>query len=208
MPSILIADSHYVVRKGLKQIIEEEIDNVKVLEIEDGNTLIKQVHSAQFDLIICELALKGKGGLEVLEYLKSNFPKLPVLIFSAYTEDHYAVRALKTGALGYISKDCSLTELSKAIKLLLSGRHYISESVAGKLAENLNFNNKEEHENLSNREFEVLKLIANGKSVSEIANIFSLSVNTISTYRARILEKTKLKHNAEITHYAILKNLI
>lgn len=209
MIKVLIADDHSVVRKGLKQIIEEEFRSATIQEAIDGNELLKKVRSEKFDIVISDISMPGRNGLESLKQLKEEYPKLPILILSMHPEEQYAVRTLKAGASGYLTKESASEELVKAVKQILGGRRYISASVAEKLAENLDIKNENElHENLSNREFDVLKLIASGKTVSDIAKVFSLSVNTISTYRARILEKMKFKNNAELTHYAILKKLV
>ncbi|MBC7382084.1 MAG: response regulator transcription factor [Bacteroidia bacterium] len=209
MIRVLIADDHDVVRKGLKQIIAEEFHNADIHEAADGNELIKKVHAERFDIVISDISMPGRSGLESLKQLKEEYPKLPVLILSMHPEDQYALRVLKSGASGYLTKESVADELVKAVKQILGGRRYISVNVAEKLAESLDQNtDKELHENLSNREFDVLKLIASGKTVSEIAKVFSLSVNTISTYRARILEKMNFKNNAELTHYSIVKKLV
>lgn len=209
MISILIVDDHFLVRKGLKKILEDEVNNVIVYEAIDGNDLMKKIHAEKFDMIICDISMPGRSGLELLEQIKKEYPKLPVLMLSFYPEDQYAVRVLKAGASGYISKDSASEELSKAIRQVLIGRRYISENLVEKLASNLDTNNnKDLHESLSNREFDVLKMIASGKKISDIAVILSLSVNTISTYRFRILEKMKLKNNAEIMHYVISNKII
>lgn len=209
MINILIADDHDVVRKGLKQIIEEEFHNSNIHEAINGNELIKKVHADKFDIVISDISMPGRSGMESLKQIKEEFPKLPVLILSMHPDEEYAVRALKSGASGYLSKASAAEELILAIRQILSGRRYISANVGEKLAENLDMrHDKELHESLSNREFDVMKLIASGKTVSEIAKLFSLSVNTISTYRARIMEKMCFKTNAELTHYAIKNRLV
>ncbi len=209
MINFLIADDHDVVRKGLKQIIEDEFHNSQIHEAINGNELLKKVHTEKLDIVISDISMPGRSGMESLKQIKEEFPKLPVLMLSMHPDEEYAVRALKAGASGYLSKASAAEELILAIRQILGGRRYISANVGEKLAENLDQkHDKELHENLSNREFDVMKLIASGKTVSEIAKLFSLSVNTISTYRARILEKMCFKTNAELTHYAIKNHLV
>ena len=153
--------------------------------------------------------MPGRNGMEAPKQLKEEFPKLPILILSMHPEDQYALRVIKAGASGYLTKDSDPDEMVKAVTQILSGRKYITESLAERLAENLGIDAKGAlHETLSDREFDVMKLIASGKTVSEIAELLSLSVTTISTYRARILEKMNMKTNAEITHYAIEGKLV
>ena len=207
--NILIADDHTIVRKGIKQIIMEEFIEAVIEEVADGNEMLHKIRSEKFDIVISDISMPGRSGLESLKQVKEEFPKLPVLILSMHSEDQYAIRVLKAGASGYLTKDSAPEELVKAVKQILSTGRYISPAVADKLAENINQNSSEElHESLSDREFEVLKMIGSGKTVSEIAQILSLSVNTISTYRVRILEKTKLHSNSEVMHYVLENKLI
>lgn len=207
--NILIADDHTIVRKGIKQIIMEEFIEAVIEEVADGNEMLHKIRSEKFDIVISDISMPGRSGLESLKQVKEEFPKLPVLILSMHSEDQYAIRVLKAGASGYLTKDSAPEELVKAVKQILSTGRYISPAVADKLAENINQNSTEElHESLSDREFEVLKMIGSGKTVSEIAQILSLSVNTISTYRVRILEKTKLHSNSEVMHYVLENKLI
>ena len=206
---ILIADDHTIVRKGIKQILMEEFIEAVIEEVADGNEMLHKIRSEKFDIVISDISMPGRSGLESLKQVKEEFPKLPVLILSMHSEDQYAIRVLKAGASGYLTKDSAPEELVKAIKQILNTGRYISPAVADKLAENINQNSTEElHESLSDREFEVLKMIGSGKTVSEIAQILSLSVNTISTYRVRILEKTKLHSNSEVMHYVLENKLI
>lgn len=207
--NILIADDHTIVRKGIKQIIMEEFIEAVIEEVADGNEMLHKIRSEKFDIVISDISMPGRSGLESLKQVKEEFPKLPVLILSMHSEDQYAIRVLKAGASGYLTKDSAPEELVKAVKQIISTGRYISPAVADKLAENINQNSTEElHESLSDREFEVLKMIGSGKTVSEIAQILSLSVNTISTYRVRILEKTKLHSNSEVMHYVLENKLI
>lgn len=209
MIHILIADDHMVVRKGLKQILLEEFLDANVEEASNGNELLKKINLEKWNIVICDLSMPGRGGLEVLKQLKQEQPRLPVLILSMHPEDQYAIRVLRAGASGYLTKESAPAELVKAVKQILNGRKYITESMAEKLATGINQGNSESlHATLSDREFAVFKLIASGKTVSEIAEILSLSVPTVSTYRARMLEKMNMKNNSELTHYAVQQGLV
>lgn len=201
---ILIADDHALIRQGLRHVLLEEFSSAEITEVENGNQLLKEIRKQKFDVVISDLSMPGLGGLDALKQLKEEFPKQPVLILSMHPEDQYALRVLRAGASGYLNKEIAGEELVKAVRQITSGKRYISSAVAEKLAENLDVDlNKALHETLSDREFEVLKLIADGKTVSDIAEILSLSVATISTYRTRLLDKLHLKNNAELTRYAI-----
>ena len=209
MKKIIIADDHTIVRKGLIQILYDGIHDIKITEVSNGNDLIKEVRANKFDIAISDLSMPGKNGMEALKQLKEEFPKLPVLILSMHPEDQYALRVIKAGASGYLTKDSAPDEMIKAVTQILNGRKYITASLAERLAENIGIDSQGAlHETLSDREFDVMKLIASGKTVSEIADILSLGVTTISTYRARILEKMNMKTNAELTHYAIDNKLV
>lgn len=207
--NILIADDHSIVRRGLKDILLEEFPKANFVEVADGHELLKQVRSAKFDIVISDVSMPSKNGLEALKILKIEFPHLPVLILSIHPEELYAIRVLKAGASGYMTKESAPEELVKAVRMVMNGRKYITPSLAEKMASNLDHDfSKLPHELLSDRELDVLKLIASGKTVSEIATELSLSVNTISTYRSRILEKMNLKSNSELTYYAISNSLL
>ena len=209
MIKIIIADDHTVVRKGLKQILLEEFPSALIEEVSDAEELLKKVMKAEWDVVISDLSMPGRSGLESLQQIKQHYPRLPVLILSVHSEEHYAIRVLKAGASGYLSKDTASDELVKAVNRVLLGKKYITASIAEKLASTLDHDSeKSSHEHLSDREFEVLKLIATGKSVSEIATMLSLSVTTVSTYRARILTKMNMKTNADLTLYAIENKLM
>lgn len=209
MLKILIADDHTVVRKGLKQILLDEFPNAKVEEVPDAEGLIKKVMQGKWDIVVSDLSMPGRSGLDALQQIKLSNPDLPVLILSIHPEEQYALRALKAGAAGYLSKDTAPDELVKAVQKVLLGKKYISQSIAEKLANTLSAKtDKFLHENLSNREFDVMKLLANGKSVSDIAEILSLSVTTVSTYRARVMTKMNLRSNSDLTKYAIENKLI
>ena len=206
---ILIADDHAVVRTGLIQIISE-IPEIAILdEAVDGEQVLQMIDKNDYDLVILDISMPKRSGLEVLTHLRKTFPKLPILILSVYPENQYAKRVIQAGASGFIAKHSEPAELKEAILKTANGGKYISKELAEHLAyeffeprvENL-------HEMLSLREFEVMRLIASGKSVSQIADEIFLSVKTISTYRSRIIQKTKLKNNAEITRYCIINKLV
>jgi DNA-binding NarL/FixJ family response regulator len=206
---ILIADDHPIVRQGLKQILTEEPDVVVVGEAQNSQEVLELVQKQDWDIVILDITMPGRGGIDVLKELKHERPKLPVLMLSVHPEDQYAVRALKAHASGYMTKDSAPEELVKAIRKILRGGKYISSTLAEKLAFDLETETEKPlHETLSDREHQVLLMIASGKTVSEIAKELSLSVKTIDTYRARILEKMKMKTNAELTHYAIKNKLV
>ncbi len=209
MIKILIADDHPIVRQGLKQILLEESD-VKVLgEAQNSHEVLNFVQKQNWDVVILDITMPGRGGLDVLKELKQQRPKLPVLILSMHPEDQYAVRALKAHASGYLTKDSAPEELVKAIRKILRGGKYISPTLAEKLAFDLETETEKPlHETLSDRESQVMLMIASGKTVSQIAEELSLSVKTIGTYRARILEKMKMKTNAELMHYVFKNKLI
>ncbi|CAN5872740.1 response regulator transcription factor [soil metagenome] len=209
MLRILIADDHTVVRKGLKQILLEEFPTAHIEEVPDAEEMVKKVMNANWDVVVSDMSMPGRSGLDALQQIKQIYPDLPVLILSIHPEEHYALRVLKAGASGYLSKGSASDELVKAVQTVLLGKRYISASVAEKLASSLSSDSgKLAHELLSDREFDVMKLLAAGKSVSDIAEILSLSVTTISTYRARIMTKMNLKTNSDLTKYAIESKLI
>lgn len=209
MIRILIADDHAIVRKGLKQLILEEYPSAEVEESGDVESLIQKVIKSTWDVVICDISMPGRSGLEALHQIKEIHPHLPVLIMSMYSEDQYALRVMRAGASGYLNKDSIHDEIIKAIQTVRLGRKYITATIAEKLADSLNLDGKKlPHEYLSDREFDVLRMLAGGLSVSDIANHLSLSATTVSTYRARILEKMKMKSNAELTRYALEQNLI
>ncbi len=209
MLQILIADDHAIVRKGLRQLILEEYPTSEIGEVGDVESLIQQVVKRNWDLVICDISMPGRSGLEALQQIREIKPGLPVLIMSMHPEDQYALRVFKAGASGYLSKDAVHQELITAIQMIRNGRKFITPGIAEKLLGALDSDGtKEPHEALSNREFDVLKMLAAGKSITEIAEQLSLSATTVSTYRSRILEKTGLRNNADITRYALEKKLI
>lgn len=209
MIKILIADDHAIVREGMKQILSESPDLVVVAEASTGQEVIDKIDKDDLDLVVLDIAMPGRGGLDILKEIKSLNPKLPVLILSMYPEEQYAVRVLKSGASGYLTKESAPVELVKAIRQISQGKKYISPSLAEKLAVDLEISpDRPPHETLSDREYQVMCMIASGKMLKEIADTLSLSIKTISTYRSRILEKMNMKTNAELTHYAIKNRLV
>ena len=207
---ILIADDHAIVRKGIRQLLQEEYPAALIEEVGDSETLIAKANAEKWDVVICDLDMPGRSGLDAMQQIKAMHPRLPVVIMSIYPEEQYALRLLRAGAAGYLSKDAATEDLAKAVRQVLNGRKYISPAVAEIMAGGLagEGTDKASHESLSNREFEVFKLIASGKSVSEIAEKLSLSSPTVSTHRARILAKMNLRTNAELTRYALENKLI
>lgn len=204
----LIADDHAIVRKGIKQILQDEFTEAVIDEVANGNDLLENVRIQKYDVVVLDVSMPGKSGLEILKQLKAENIGYPVLILSMHPEEQYAIRVLKAGAAGFLSKDIAAEQLVIAVRKLLSGRKYITESIAEKLALGIDINDGQlQHEILSDREFEVLKLIASGKTVSEIAVLLRLSVATVSTYRTRILEKMQFRNNAELTHYVISQGI-
>ncbi len=209
MYRFLIADDHTVVRKGLKQILLEAFPSATIEEVTDAEALLKMVFSRTWDVIISDISMPGRSGLEVLQQIKQHYPKLPVLILSVHSEDLYALRVLKAGASGYLNKDSAPEQLVAAVNRVMQGKKYITPTIAEKLANALDHDpDKLSHESLSDREFEVLKLLAGGMAVSDIASRLSLSVTTISTYRSRVMMKMNLRTNAELTLYAIEHKII
>jgi two-component system, NarL family, invasion response regulator UvrY len=209
MIRIIIVDDHTVVRRGLKQILSEESDMSVVGEAFNAQEMLALVRKQQCDVIVADISMPGRSGLDVLKELKQDRPKLPVLVLSMHPEDQYAVRALKLGASGYMTKESAPEELVKAIRKVVSGGRYVSPALAEKLALDLAVDtDRSPHETLSEREHQVFTMIARGKTVKEIADELALSVKTISTYRTRILEKMAMKNNAELIHYAISNRLV
>jgi DNA-binding NarL/FixJ family response regulator len=206
---ILIADDHAVVRHGLKQILADDFPKAEYGEARNGQDALNRVWKERWDVVILDITMPGRGGLEILKEIKKARPKLPVLVLSMHPEDQFAVRVLKAGASGYMTKESAPEELVGAIRKVLAGGRHISASLAEIMAAYLTVKTeKPPHELLSNREFQVLRQIASGRTVSEIARELSLSVRTVSTYRTRILEKMGLKTNAELTHYAFQNQLV
>ena len=209
MLRLLIADDHVIVRQGLKQIIAEIPESAIIAEASNGNEVLKHIRKTFFDVVILDISMPGLSGLEVLKQIKMEKPEINVLMLSMHPEEQYAVRALKAGASGYLTKESATEELVTAILRVSQGRKYVTSSLAEKLAFDLEGGREKHlHESLSDREFQVLLLLASGKTVKAVADEMFLSVKTISTYRSRILEKMNKKSNAELTHYALKNKLI
>jgi len=206
---ILIADDHPIVRKGLREIITESEDVATVDEAANGQEVLEKVWKNQYDVVVLDISMPGKSGLDVLKQLKSGEKTVPVLILSRYPEEQYAVRVIKAGADGFLTKESAPEELINAIKKIARGGKYVSSSLAEKLVVYLeNDSGNKPHEKLSDREFQVMLMIAAGKAVQEIADEMCLSINTISTYRKRVLKKMKMTNNAQIMYYALHEGLL
>lgn len=209
MLRLLVADDHEVVRKGLVKVLAEILQPIKVDEAKDGQEAMSKVLKGDYDLVVLDIKMPGKSGLDVLKEIKQHRPKMPILILSMHPEEQFAIRAMRAGASGYLTKECAGDELVLAIRKALKGERYISGSLAEILAGDLDGDSKKPpHEILSDREFQVMLMIASGKPVGAIAKELCLSVKTISSYRTNILLKTRMKNNAEITHYAIQNKLV
>jgi two-component system, NarL family, invasion response regulator UvrY len=208
MLRVLIVDDHEVLRDGVKRVLDKQPGTVTFGEAGTAPEALRLVREQEWDVVVLDLTLGGRSGLEVLKELRQLRPRLPVLVLSMHSEEQFARRAFKAGAAGYITKDSPRAELLQAVTKVSEGGTYVSPALAEKLAFDLRRDDRPPHETLSDREFEVMRLIASGKTVKEIAGILSLSDNTISTYRARILEKMGMKTNAELTHYAIQNRLV
>ena len=210
MKRVLIVDDHEVVRNGLKKILEEQPGEIEFGEAGTASEAITFVREQAWDIVILDISLGGgRNGLETLKELKQMRPRLHVLILTMHSEEQYARRSFRSGAAGYITKDSPRAELIRAVSKVMEGGKYVSPVLAEKLVAYIEKDiNGPPHETLSDREFQVMRLIASGKTVSEIAELLSLSDKTISTYRARILEKMEMKTNAELTHYAIRNELV
>jgi DNA-binding NarL/FixJ family response regulator len=205
---ILIADDHGIVRKGLKQIVSENPDMVVAGEAANGQEALEMARAQDFDVAIIDIAMPGRGGLEILKSLKAERPSLKIIMLSVYSEEQYAIRSLRDGASAYLTKANATDELVKAIEAVASGKRYITPSVAERLASYIEEEGSHlPHESLSDRELQVLVMIGTGKSVSEIAAELSLSVKTVSTYRTRLLEKMGMDTNAQLIKYAVQQGL-
>ncbi|HAK38377.1 MAG: response regulator transcription factor [Nitrospinaceae bacterium] len=205
---IIIADDHPLFRRGLKHALEETDDIEVACEADNGDELLSLIKGDEFDMVLLDIAMPGKSGLDLLKQLKSEYPKLPILVLSVYPEEQYAVRFIKAGASGYLTKESASERLVEAIRKVADGGKYASQTITEKLAFDFSDSEKPLHETLSDREYQVFGMISVGKSLTEIGKELSLSVKTISTHRTRILEKMKMKKNAELIHYAITQNLI
>ncbi len=205
---VLVADDHEIVRQGLKTIISEHSDLSIAGEAENGNQVLKILKKTKVDVVLLDFDMPEKNGLDTLVELKALYPKLPVMILSIFPEDHYGTRFLKAGASGYLQKSSATDQLIDAIRKVFNGGKYISSALTDKLVTSLN-KDKEQflHESLTDREFQVFRLLATGKKLKEMADELCLSINTISTYRSRILQKMDLKSNADVIRYAIENGL-
>jgi two-component system, NarL family, invasion response regulator UvrY len=201
---ILIVDDHAVIHQGLKRILDDEFEGATFGEARHSQEALDLVSRERWDLVILDVDLPGRGGLDVLKQMRAEHPKLPVLMFSMHSEEQFAVRALKAGASGYVAKDSASERLVEAIRKVIRGGRYVSAALAEKLAADLSRGvSPVSYEILSDREFEVMRMIAEGKSTTGIADLLSLSVKTVSTYRVRILEKLQLETTSELMRYAI-----
>ena len=208
MYNILMVDDHAVVRRGLRAILEDELQDVEVKEAATAREGLDALRNFEADAVVLDIGLPDRSGLELLKRIHQEWSHLPVLILSMYDENQYGLRVMRAGAAGYLTKATAAENLVFAVKKILGGGRYVSPALAEKLAAHLSGEDQEElHQTLSDREYQVFRLIASGKTVSEIAQDLCLSVKTISTHRAKILQKMDLKNNAELTHYAITRGL-
>lgn len=208
MKRILLADDHYIVRQGLKQVLADKFEGFVFGEASNGNEALQLVWNEHWDILLLDISMPGRGGLDTLKEVNRAKPKLPVIILSMHSEDQFAVRALKLGAYAYVRKDSAGRELVGAVEAALRGERYITPVLANQLALQLRENRGGiPHEALSDREYQLLCLLGSGKTVKEVADMLSLSAKTISTYRTRTLEKMGLKNNSQITHYVVSHGL-
>jgi two-component system, NarL family, invasion response regulator UvrY len=205
----MVVDDHAVVRQGLRQILSDTTDMEMVAEAANGDEAIEKARTTELDVILLDVSMPERNGIDCLKVLRKEKPKLPVLILSMYPEDQYAIRALKAGAAGYLTKQSAPDQLVYAIRQVSSGKKFVSESLAEQLVSTLGEDmSRPLHEKLSDREFQTLQLIASGKTLTQIGEELGLSVKTISVYRARLLEKMRLRNNAELTHYGLKHGLV
>ncbi len=207
MKRILLADDHSFIRRGLIQILKDEYPAIEITEVADGESIVREVTFHDFDMVISDLDMPGINGLDALEQIQLIKPHIPVLILSVFTEDLYAVRVLKAGGAGYMNKNAAPYELINAVRRIALGKKYITPEIAEKLLFNAD-TSKNPHELLTNRELEILKLLAEGKTVTQIAQALSSALTTVSTHRSRLLEKLGLTTNSELTRYAIAHQII
>lgn len=206
---IILVDDHELIREGLKKVVARESDIEIIGEAGNADEMFDILKNNEVDVVVLDITLPERSGLDLITEIKNQAPAAKVLILSMHPEDRFAVRALRAGAAGYLSKSTAAKSLIEALRKIQTGRKYISDSLAEQLAQELDMDyEKPLHENLSTREFEVMRLIAEGKAVSEIANMLCISVNTVTSYRSRVMEKMKMKTNAEIIRYAIEQKLI
>ena len=209
MIRILVADDHTLVREGLKQILSDLPDMAVTDEASNGKEVLDKINESDFDVVLLDISMPGQNGLDILKQIKLLKPELPVLILSMHPEEQYAIRTLRAGAAGYLTKESAPDELIEALRKVSLGKKYITFSLAEKLAYDWDAGTKKLlHERLTDREYQVMCMIASGKTVSQIAREISLSVKTVSTHRAHIMKKMKMINNAELTHYAIKHGLV
>lgn len=209
MITVLIADDHSIVRQGLKQVLEQAPDISVVGEAANGQEVLDKVRDLDVDVVVLDISMPGRSGLDILADVKKQKPRVNVLILSMYSEDQFALRTLRAGASGYLTKRGAPEELVKAIRKVYTGGKYLTPSLAEQLAVHLEVHsNKPPHELLSDREFQVMRMIVSGKTVRKIADELSLSVKTVSAHRAHVLEKLQLDNDVELTHYAIKNELV
>ncbi len=206
---ILIADDHAIVRHGLRQILSDSEDMVVSGEAKSGVQALQMARQGEWDVVLMDVSMPDKNGIDTLKQLKKEYPKLPVLMLSMHPEEQYAIRALKAGASGYLTKQSAPELLVTAIRQVANGKKYVSPSLAEELANAITEDSdRPPHEKLSDREYQTLVMISSGKTLTQIAEELKLSVKTVSVYRARLLEKMKLKNNAELTHYGLKRGLV
>lgn len=206
---VFIVDDHAIVREGLKQILVDTPDLVVAGDAETGHEAIQLARQGKYDVLLLDISMPDRSGIDVLKQIKKESPDIAVLMLSMHREDQYAIRSLKSGAAGYLNKQSAPAELVVAIREVIAGRKYISTALAQELANQVGGNHQSAaHETLSDREYQTMTMIASGKCVSDIAEELNLSVKTVSMYRARLLQKMKLKNNAELMHYAMKNKLV
>lgn len=209
MIRLFIADDHPLVRKGLRDILQGEVDFKVIGEAENDQKLLEGVDKVKPDVLITDLSMPGRGALSVLTEVKNHFPKLPVLILTMHPEERFAVRALRSGASGYLTKDTKPEEIIKAVRMVAAGKKYITPSLGEKLVLELDRDlERPLHETLSNREFQIMRALASGKKIKELAEELSISIHTVNTYKSRIMEKMNMKSITELTMYAIENHLL
>ncbi len=209
MIRVLVADDHPLLRSGIKQVLGQESDVAVLGEAEDSEQVLQRIDEQGWDVVVLDIAMPGRSGLDALREIRRRRPNLPVLVLSMHSEEQFAIRAIKAGASGFISKSDAPTEIVRAIRKVVTGKKYVSASLAETLANAIESEaQRPSHEALSDREFQVMCRIASGKTVSQIAVEISLSVKTVSTYRARVLEKMNMRTNAELTRYALQTGLV
>jgi DNA-binding NarL/FixJ family response regulator len=205
---VLIVDDHAIVRQGLKSILSDTEDMVVAAEADCSGRALQQIREGEFDVVLMDVNMPDRNGIDTLKLIRKESPRLPVLMLSMHAEDQYAIRALRAGAAGYLSKQGAPELLVSAIRQVASGKKYVSATLAEQLAEAITEDDRPPHERLSDREFQTLVMIASGKTLTQIGEELNLSVKTVSVYRARLLEKMKLKNNAELTHYGLKHGLV